>query len=88
MAEIKKILEKIESAVYGREVRGAIYEGLSLVNEEVSTYLENENERAKAEKERQSTSEALNKKMKEFDTALKKQLTFNQIYPVGAFIRV
>lgn len=84
MAEIKKILEKIECAVYGREVRGAIYEGLSLVNDEVSTYLENENERAKAEEERQRTSEALDKKMKELDTALKKQLTLNQVYPVGS----
>ncbi|HES5012756.1 TPA: hypothetical protein VOS29_000297 [Streptococcus pyogenes] len=54
MANVKTYLSKILSAVYGKDVRGAIHDSIAAINQQVETTTSGEANRVQAEKERAS----------------------------------
>ncbi|MBU9728033.1 hypothetical protein [Diplocloster modestus] len=58
MANISVYLEKILSAVYGREVRGSIHDAIKAGNDEIESYAAAEAGRESAEQKRQTDTTA------------------------------
>ncbi|WP_418968440.1 hypothetical protein [Alloscardovia omnicolens] len=57
MADVKTQLNKIQAAVYGKDVRGAIHDAIDAINEQVDTTTQAENGRKQAESARASAEE-------------------------------
>jgi microcystin-dependent protein len=94
MADITQLLNKILEAVYGKDVRQSIHDGLVAVNNQVEEYGNAEEGRKSAETKRVTEE---NNRVKEYATVMQnandmisklnetyKKLNFSTIYPVGS----
>lgn len=94
MADVTQVLKKILDAVYGKDVRQSIHDGLMAVNNQVEEYSGAESNRKSAESKRVT---AENNRVKEYATLMQNandiinklnetynKLNFNTIYPIGS----
>lgn len=88
MANVTTYLDKLMSAIYGKDVRKSIYDSIKEINTQVETYSSAETERVSAEKKRQSNYDQLStdaeQLLKDLQKMVKGQVTFLNIYPVGS----